>query len=199
MIDTGDRTVRRYFDNVHAVNITELFFLCQSGTGHTGFFVIFIKEVLECDVRERLALSLDLHMFLCLDRLMQSVRITASRHDTSGKFIYDHDLIIFNHIILVTEHQIVRAQRQDDIVLDLKVFRIGKVFDLKEVLNLLYTLLGQVYDFVLFIDNEIAVFFHFHAHDGIHLGVFLLILATLHLTRKDITCFVESGGLAALS
>ena len=66
-------------------------------------------------------------MLFCLNRLMQTVGVTASRHDTSGKLIDDHNLIILYDVILITEHQIVRTQCQIDIVLDLKVLWIRKV------------------------------------------------------------------------
>ena len=95
-------------------------------------------------------------MLLCLDRLMQTVGITAARHDTSGKLIDDQDLIILNHIILIPEHQVVGAQSQDDIVLDLQILRIRQVVDLEKLLHLLDALLRQGDDLVLFIDNEIA-------------------------------------------
>ena len=68
---------------------------------------------------------------------MKSVRITASRHDTSGKFINDQDLIIFYYIILVTEHQIMCTQCQNDVVLDLQVLGISEVINVEESLNLL--------------------------------------------------------------
>ena len=47
MIDTLDRFIGRDFNNVHTVNITELLFLCECCTSHTGLFVKFVKEVLE--------------------------------------------------------------------------------------------------------------------------------------------------------
>ena len=62
MIDTCNRTVGRNLNNVHAVNITELFFLRQSRTGHTSFLLKFIEEVLECNGCKCLALSLNLYM-----------------------------------------------------------------------------------------------------------------------------------------
>ena len=58
-------------------------------------------------------------MLFCLDRLMQSVRITTARHNTSGKLIDDKDLVIFYHIILIAEHEVVGTQRQFHVVLDL--------------------------------------------------------------------------------
>ena len=59
-------------------------------------------------------------MLLRFNSLMESVRIASSRHDTSGKFVNDDHLSFRgHHIILVAEHQIVRPQRKDDVVLNL--------------------------------------------------------------------------------
>ena len=34
---------------IHSVNLTELVLLCKSCTSHTSFFIVFVKEVLECN------------------------------------------------------------------------------------------------------------------------------------------------------
>ena len=73
MIDTLDRFIGRDFNNVHTVNITELLFLCECCTSHTGLFVKFVKEVLECDRCKRLALTFYFYMLLRFDCLMKSV------------------------------------------------------------------------------------------------------------------------------
>ena len=67
------RDIGRDLDDVHSVNITELFFFRQRSTRHTALFVKLVEQVLECDRRESLALSLHLHMLLRLDRLMEAV------------------------------------------------------------------------------------------------------------------------------
>ena len=102
--------VRRDLHNVHAVDAGELVLFCLCSTGHAGLFVIFIKEILECDRCQSFGFSLYFHMLFCFDRLMQTVRITSARHNTSGKLIDDQDLIILDHIILITEHQVMRTQ-----------------------------------------------------------------------------------------
>ena len=121
---TRDRLVGRDLHNVHAVNITELLLLGKRRTGHTALFIIFIKEILEGNVGKSHTLSLDLHMFLCLDRLMQTIRITTPRHDTSGKTVYDQNLIVGYDIILIAEHKVVGAQCQNDVVLQFQIFRV---------------------------------------------------------------------------
>ena len=168
-INTRYRLICRYLDNIHAIDITELFLLCESCTCHTGLLVKLVEEVLECDRGKGLALSLDLYMLLCLDSLMQSVRITTTRHDTSGKLIYDKYLIILYHIVLIFEHEVVRTKRKYDIVLDFKILRICKVLDMEELFYLFHTILCKVYDLVLLIYDEITGLVLDNAHDGIHL------------------------------
>ena len=193
------RSVGRNLYNVHSVDITELFFLGKSCTGHTALLVIFVKEVLECNGCKSFALSLDLNMLFCFDCLMKSVRVTTSRHDTSGKFINDQDLIIFYNVILVFVHQIVCTKCQCNVVLDLKVFRISKVLDIKEFLNLLDTLFGKVDNLVFFIYNEITGLDNFFTHDGSHLCHLMARFTTLKLLCKDIAYFIKLRGFAALS
>ena len=73
MINTLYRQVCRNNDNVHAVDLTELFFLCQSSTCHTCLLLIFVEEVLESNRCQCTALTFYLYVFLCLNRLMQTV------------------------------------------------------------------------------------------------------------------------------
>ena len=108
-------------------------------------------------------------MLLCLDSLMQSVRVTASRHDTSGKLVYDKYLIILYHIVLILEHEVVRTKRKYDIVLDFKILRICKVLNMEELLYLFHTILCEVYDLILLIYDEITGLVLNNTHDGIHL------------------------------
>ena len=113
-----------------------------------------------------------MYVLLRLNRLMETIGITASRHDTSGKLIDDQNLVIFYHVVLIAEHQVVGTQCQDDVVLDLQVLRIRQVLDVEEIFNLLHTSLGQVDYFIFLIDYEIASLLDLLAHDGCHLGKF---------------------------
>ena len=119
MINTLYRTIRGNRYHIHSIDITKLLLLRQGSTCHTCLLIEFVKEILERDGRKRFALSLHLHVLFCFNRLMQTIRITASRHDTSGKFIDDHNLAILDHIILVSEHQVMRTKCQNNIVLNL--------------------------------------------------------------------------------
>ena len=196
---TDDRTVRGNDNNIHAVNLTELLLLRQRRTRHTALLLEKIKEILERDGCKCLALSLYLYMLLCLDRLMQTVGITASRHDTPGKLIDNQNLIVLNHIVLIAEHQIVRAKCQNDGMLYLQILRIGKVINMEKFLDLLHTGFGQVDYLILLIYDKVTVLLLNHAHDGIHLRQLLYIVAALHAPCKQIAHLIQSRGLSALT
>ena len=112
-------------------------------------------------------------MLLRLNRLVETVRVAAARHDTSGKFVYDQNFIILYHIILVAEHEVIGPQSQDNIVLNLQILRICQVVDMEILLHLLNTLFCQVYHLVFFIYYKITSFLNLLTHDGIYLGKFL--------------------------
>ena len=138
-------------------------------------------------------------MLLRLDCLMKSVRITAARHNTSGKLIDDHNLVVFYNVILVTVHQVMGTKCKDNVVLDLKVLRICKVLNIKEFLNLLHTLLSKVDNLVFLIYNEVSGLNNFLAHDSCHLGHLMAGFSTLQLLCKNIADLIQLGGLAALT
>ena len=106
-------------------------------------------------------------MFLCLDRLMKSVGIAAARHDTPCKFIDDQNLFILYHIIFITEHQIIRPQGQDNIVLDLQIFRVSQIFNVEKFFHFPDAFLCQVHYLILFINNEVSRLLDLLAHNGV--------------------------------
>ena len=199
VILTDDRLIGGDLNDIHAVDLAELSLLSERRTGHTALLVKFIEEVLERNGGERLALLLDLYVFLCFDRLVKSVAVASSGHYTARKLINDQDLVIFDDIIVVLVHQVIGAQGQNDAVLDLQVFRIRQVGDVEEFLDLGDAFSGQVDHLVLLIDDEVAGLFSFNAHDRVDLGQVLHIFAALHLLGQNIACLVDLGGLSALS
>ena len=84
-------------------------------------------------------------------------------------------------------------------MLDLQVLRICQVLDMEEVLNLMNALFRQVYDFVFFIDDEVAGLGDLLTHDGSHLGHFAAGLSSLQLSCEDIADLIKLGGFAALA
>ena len=130
---------------------------------------------------------------------MQTIGITAARHDTAGELIDDQNLVVFDYVVLVAVHQIIGTQRQDHVVLDLQVLRIGEVLNMEEVLDFLHTVIGQGNEFVLLVDDEVSGLLDLLAHDRGHLGHLAACLAALHLVCQNICGLVQLGGFAALS
>ena len=199
LIDTCHRLIRGDRYHIHAVNVTELLFLRERRTCHARFFLKFIKEILEGNVGERLALPLHLHMLLGLDSLVQAVGIPPPGHDAPGELVHDQHLIVLHHIVLIPEHQIMSPQGQYDIMLYLQILRVGIILDVKELLHLLYARLREIDDLVLFVDDEVPCLLLHHAHDGIQLGQLLHVLSPMHTSGQKIAHLIEGCGLAALA
>ena len=162
---TDYRLVGWDLDNVHTVDLTELLFLGHCSTGHTGELFIHTEQVLVGDGSQSLRLTFYLNAFFCLDCLMQTFAVTASVHDTAGKFVYDHDFTVFYNVVDVTMHGSVCLDCLVDVMLDCGVLHVHQVFQAKEFLCLLNAGFGQgcglcflVYD-VVCVDNIIVFFF----------------------------------------
>ena len=193
------RPVRRNLDDVHRVNISELLLLCLCRTGHTGFLFELIEEVLEGNGCQRSGLSLHLHVFLRFNCLVQTVGITPSVHDTSGKFVDNQNLVILHNIVHIPLHQVVRPKGKNDIVLDFQILGIRQVIDMKIFLYLLHTLLGQVYGLFLLVYDEITGLLDFLSKDGIDFREFRRLFSSFELSRQNIAKLIELRGFSRLT
>ena len=198
-VDTLYRLVGRDTDDIHVIDVTELLLLGLCGTGHAGLLIKLVKEVLEGDRREGLRLTLDVHMLLRLDRLMETIAVTTARHDTSGELVDDEYLIILDHVVLITVHQVVCTKCQDHAVLDLQILRIREVLDMEELLYLMNTLLCEVDGLLLLVDDEVTGLLDLLAEDRIELTELSGLLTTLKLTGQHIADLIELRGLSGLS
>ena len=88
--------------------------------------MIHAEVVLQGDGGKGLCSSLDLHMFLSLDSLMQTITPATSFHDTTSLLVNDLHFTIDDHILVVlVEHTVglqqllqgMNALRLDGIVL----------------------------------------------------------------------------------
>ena len=66
-------------------------------------------------------------------------------------------------------------------MLNLKVICICKVINMEELFNFMNTLLGQIDNLVLLINNKVSGLFLLNSHDSIHLGILRNILAPSQL------------------
>ena len=196
---SNNRLICRNDNDIHSVDVSELLFLCERCTGHTGLLCVFVEEVLECDGCECLRLSLDLDVLLRLYCLVKAVRIPSSRKYTSCELIDNQDFVILHDIITITEHQIMCTECKNDIVLNLNIFRVRQVVNMEELLTLLNSLLSQSDDLVLLIHNEITCLSDLLAHNSGHLRDFAACLPLLKLASQHITDLVQLCRLSTLT
>ena len=199
LVHSAHRLIGGNFHHVHAVDIPEFFFFCQRSTCHPRLLFVLIKEVLERDSGQSLALPLHLNFFLGFNSLVQTVRIPPAGHDTPCKFIHNEYFVVFYHIILISVHQIVGPQRQNNIVLDLQIFRVREIFNGEKFLHFFHTVLCQSNNLILLIDNEVPGLYDFFAHDSRHLSHLAAGFPPLQLPGQSIAKFIELCRLAALS
>ena len=137
-------------------------------------------------------------MLLRLDRLMETIAVTTARHDTSGELVDDEDLVILDHVVLITVHQVVCTKCQDHAVLDLQVLRIREVLNMEELLYLMDALLCEVDGLLLLVDDEVTGFLDLLAEDRIEFTELCGLLTTLKLTGQHIADLIELRGLSGL-
>ena len=82
-------------------------------------------------------------MFLGFNSLVETVRISSSRHYTSCKFIYNQYLVIFYNIVLIPEHKVMCPEGKYYIMLYVKIICICKIIYVEELLNLGNTFFSQ--------------------------------------------------------
>ena len=78
LVDAREGAVCRHLDDVQPVDGDELLLLRDGGAGHAGELVVHTEVVLECDRCEGLVLARDVHMLLCLDRLVQTLAVASA-------------------------------------------------------------------------------------------------------------------------
>ena len=80
---------------------------------------------------------------------MQTIRELTPRRSSTRELIDYQDLAFFDHIVYIALQQVVCAKRQVYMMYDLQVFRICQIVYIKPSLGLAYTLIGQIDDIVL--------------------------------------------------
>ena len=112
-----DGTVGGDHEDVELVDLVELGLLGLRRSGHSGQLIVHPEVVLDGDRGERLRLTLDLHSFLGLHRLVESVAPAPARHLAAGELVDDHDLTTpADDVLLVFLEQGVRLEElMDDV------------------------------------------------------------------------------------
>ena len=114
LADTG--TVGGNGDNIQLVDLVELSRFRFSSTGHTGKFCVHAEVVLDRNGRHGLCFLFDRNIFLGFQCLMESVRETASGHETTGVFVNDQHLAVLDHIVHILLKEAERLEELGKIV-----------------------------------------------------------------------------------
>ena len=106
MRDPLQRAIGRNSDHVELVDFVEFFGFGHRGTGHAADFLVELEVILQSNRGQRLRFLFDFHAFFGFDCLMQTITPLASLHQTTGEFVDDDDLAIFDDVVHVTLIQI---------------------------------------------------------------------------------------------
>ncbi|MNC30314.1 hypothetical protein D3C75_785950 [compost metagenome] len=139
--------VRRNLQNFQTVDFLEFLFFRLRSTCHTAKLAVHPEIVLEGDRSQRHALVLYFDLFLRFDRLVQPVAVSASSHQTAGKFIDDDNLITIHYIVYITAHNYICLERLDDMMVKCHMAMVIKVLNTKSAFSRSHALLCQSYRF----------------------------------------------------
>ena len=142
------------------IEIVDFFELRRFGigrTGHAGQFVVHAKIVLEGDRGQGLVFVLDPNTFFGLQGLVQSVAVTASGHQSAGKFIDNDDLALFDDIVNIPFEEGVGLKGLIDMVQQFDIFGIVEVVDFQQLLTFGNPFFGQTGRAGLLIDAVITL------------------------------------------
>ena len=145
------------FENVKSVNSSEFFLFRFRRTRHTRKFVIQTEIVLERYRRVSFVFVSDRDVFFRFDSLVQAFGISSAYHQTTGKFVDDYDFAVRNEVVRISFENEMRLQRLLNVVVEIAVFDIGKIFDTEEPLGFSRALLGYLNRFIFNVNNVIFV------------------------------------------
>ena len=123
---------------------------------------------------------------------MQTVAVSSSEHQTTCKFVNDDDFTIFNDIVNIAFHDCLCLQGFDNVMVDFHVFRITKVFNIKEFLRFGNTFVGKADSLFLFFNRIIRILafaqsVHEFVRDTIKVGG----VVSLSGNDERCSCFID--------
>ena len=123
LVDTNHLTVRRNHHRFQTVNVLEFVGFRVSRPRHTRKLLVHTEIVLERNGGKGLVFLLNLHAFLGLDGLMQTVGPTATGHEASRKLVHNDNLAVLNHVVLVAMEKRMGAKRGNQVAHNHDVLR----------------------------------------------------------------------------
>ena len=106
VIDTVHTLISGDSNHAQFVGTHELGGLSLCGTGHACELIVHAEVVLQGHRGHCLVLGLNLDALFGLNRLVDTVVITAARQDTAGVLIHDQHLTVHHHIVLIVGEQL---------------------------------------------------------------------------------------------
>ena len=97
----GNGTVGRNFHHVQLVDFPKFTSFRYGSTRHPRKFAVHSKVILKRNGGKSLRHCFNLHIFLCLNSLVEPIAVTATIHNTAGLLINDHHLIVHHHILII--------------------------------------------------------------------------------------------------
>ena len=175
LVHADDRLVCRHDHDRQLVNLEELVLLGLRRARHARKLFVHAEIILESNRRQRLGLALNLHALLRLDGLMEAVRIAAPEHQPPGELVDDDDLAVPHHIIAVTVHDRLRAERRVEAMGILDIFRRIEILHTENLLHLVDGLVAWR-DGLLFLVHRVVLALperrHRLRHPRVYLGGF---------------------------
>ena len=185
-IDSLNGFVGGNFENVESVNGSELFFLGFSRTGHTRKFVIKTEVVLESNRCVSFVFVSDRNVFFRFDCLVKTFRISSADHKTTRELVDDNDFAVRNEVVGISLENKMSFQSLLDMVIEVAVFDIRKVFDTEETFRFPRALLGYLNGFILEVDDVIFVGFKgFHKTIALDIQIGRLFAFTRNDKRRS--------------
>ena len=159
MIESNHLSMGRNNNDVKSVDLAEFLLFRFGRAGHAGQLIVHPEIVLKRNRGQGLTFPLNFDAFLCFNRLVQSVGITASKHQPSGEFVDDDDFAVFYHIVLVAMHQGMRPQRLIKVMGKFHIFIVVKIPDVERLLRFGDADFRRRHRMQLLVDGIIFAFF----------------------------------------
>ena len=157
LVFANHRLVGRNREHAQLIGAHELRGLGFCGTGHARQLVVHAEVVLQGDGGEGLVLSLDFHVFLGFDCLVQTFVVTTTRQDTAGVFVDDEHFTASHHVVAVAQEQFLGLDGVVQVADQCGVVRLVQVVDAEIILDLVDAWIENADDLLFLVDLIVLV------------------------------------------
>ena len=191
---SDNRLVRRDNDYVHVVDISEFAFLGLRRTGHPRELLIHSEVILQRYRCKCLRFRTHQHVFLGFDRLVESVAVSSSEHQTSRELIDDDDLAVLYDIVYITLHHVSGLQSLQHVMVYFHVLRVREVLHAEILFTLLDTFVGERDLLVFFFYRKVVLYLQ-RPDESVRTLVHVCRLVTFSRNYQRCSRFVDQDGV----